>query len=180
MIVVVTGLPAAGKTTLARALARELRLPVFSLDAIKEALYDAPGAADRTGGELRFAAEAVLTGLLVDAPSGAVVDIWLDPTREDRARLRAGLPPGRAACEVFCDVTAETATSRYARRDRHRLHRTVDAELRRRIDEAAELMTDGERSAPAGLGPVLRADTSGDVDVTMVAAWVRGLAVNGS
>ncbi|MFI5523786.1 hypothetical protein [Streptomyces platensis] len=38
--VLVNGLPAAGKTTLARALADALTLPLFSKDAVKETLAD--------------------------------------------------------------------------------------------------------------------------------------------
>ncbi|WP_394941043.1 hypothetical protein [Psychromicrobium sp. YIM B11713] len=39
-VILVNGMSAAGKTTLARALASELRLPVFSKDDFKEAFYD--------------------------------------------------------------------------------------------------------------------------------------------
>jgi predicted kinase len=39
-------MPGAGKTTLTRALAHELRLPVVSKDDIKEQLYDALGVGD--------------------------------------------------------------------------------------------------------------------------------------
>ncbi len=44
--VVVAGLPGSGKTTLARALAVELDLPLISKDTIKEALFDALGTGD--------------------------------------------------------------------------------------------------------------------------------------
>ena len=41
LLIIVSGLPGAGKTTLARRLAADLRIPVFSRDAIFETLYDA-------------------------------------------------------------------------------------------------------------------------------------------
>ncbi|NJN83481.1 MAG: ATP-binding protein [Caldilineaceae bacterium] len=46
-LLIVTGPPAAGKTTLARRLAIDLSLPLFSKDAIKESLFDTLGTGDR-------------------------------------------------------------------------------------------------------------------------------------
>ena len=46
-LVLVNGPPAAGKTTLARALARDLRLPLLAKDDLKEALFDSLGTGDR-------------------------------------------------------------------------------------------------------------------------------------
>ena len=47
VLVVVSGLPASGKTMLARWLAAELRLPLMSRDDIKEQLFDCLGWSDR-------------------------------------------------------------------------------------------------------------------------------------
>lgn len=46
-LVVISGMPASGKTTLARWLATELRLPLIGRDDIKERLFDSLGWSDR-------------------------------------------------------------------------------------------------------------------------------------
>lgn len=61
LVVVVTGMPAAGKTTIAGALSRDLGLPLVSRDKIKERLYDTLGVGDlEWSGRLGGAAFALL------------------------------------------------------------------------------------------------------------------------
>jgi hypothetical protein len=120
-------------------------------------------------------AEAVLGALLPDAPLGALIDIWLDPTRGDRQRLRGILGARPALREVFCDVTAATAGRRYAERRRHAMHRGADGELLLRIDRAAGLLAEVGAGAPSGLGPVRRVDTSGEVFVPGLVEWIRDI-----
>jgi predicted kinase len=48
-LVLVTGPPASGKTSLAQPLARHLGRPLLGKDTIKEALFDSLGTGDPTG-----------------------------------------------------------------------------------------------------------------------------------
>ena len=50
-LVIISGLPATGKTVLSRKLAQHVGLPLFSKDTIKEILFDGVGHGDRVWGE---------------------------------------------------------------------------------------------------------------------------------
>ena len=115
LVILVNDLPAAGKTTLARALSRRLSLPLFSKDVIKEAHADIFGAQPPDGRPQRAwnshfgaAANATIWALLADSPGGAVLERQLarhpihgePPDEEESVRPmphRPGWarPPGR-------------------------------------------------------------------------------------
>jgi predicted kinase len=170
-LIVVTGVPGAGKSTLAGPLADALNLPLFSLDRIKESLYDVAGAALTSRWALREAAEAVLGALLPDASAGAVVDIWLDPGRNDRSRLRAMLPEHASVCEVLCQVSPDVAVARYRRRVRGGPHLPADVAVLDRI-RAAAAVENRRRDDGSDLGPVVRVDTDGTVRLPEVVAAI--------
>jgi predicted kinase len=164
--VVVTGLPGAGKTTLARALSEAAGGRFLSLDAIKEALFESAGGR-LEGVELRLAAEAELRDRLATECTPAVVDIWVRPHR-DTARvaelLRSSASP---LVEVLCRVPTEVALDRYRDRVRFGPHRPADARMLQSIrDVAADL-------APLGVGPCLEVDTSEPVDVGRLVRRLR-------
>lgn len=115
----INGLPGSGKTAVARLLARELRLPLFSKDMIKETHAEVMGPSAALGA----AASETLWMLLAESPVGAVLESWWPI--DTRHFVVKGLSRAGAAqpVELWCDVPVATARRRYeARHPRHPIH----------------------------------------------------------
>ena len=164
--VVVTGVPAAGKSTLGLALAQALGAPFLSLDVLKEEFYkhDVDG---RAGHRLRRAAEIELGRCLSAAVGVVVVDIWVAPGRDTRRVADLLTANASSTVEVLCRVPAEVAVARYLRRVRGGPHQPADEDTLRRIREAVAVLT------PLGVGRCIEVDTSGTVDIDQVLARLR-------
>lgn len=172
LAVLVNGLPAAGKTTLARALSRQLGLPLLSKDVIKEVHAgllgtEPPGWQQRRwNATLGAAATETIWALLAEAPAGAVLEsCWPTDVRHFVVRGLARTKDLRTV-EIWCDVPLETARHRYeARHPRHPIH--------------GELLTDEEwerwrhTARPLRLGPMMHVDTTCPVDIAAVIAWIN-------
>ena len=179
-VILVNGLPGAGKTTLARALSRRIRLPLLSKDVIKETHADVLGAEPqqpwpqrRWNASLGAAASDTMWALLADSPGGAVLEsFW----RADfRALAAAGL--ARAGIEhpleIYCDVPLAEARSRFEKRHpRHPIHG--------RLPGDAEWEHWGRTAEPLDLGPTLRVETTSTVDLDPVVAWIAKHAAIGT
>jgi predicted kinase len=164
--VVVSGNAGSGKTTLAVPLAAELQLPLISKDTIKEALADVLGLGDDAWSQrLGAASFEVLYALAAAAPAAVLETSWHRNRCTPRLR-RLGKP----IFEVFCHCPAPVKADRLRLRaatDRHPIHREVITPgLLGRVPYAP--------SRPLGIGPVLKVDTTGDVDIAGIAGWVRG------
>jgi predicted kinase len=165
-VVLVNGLPGAGKTTLATGLAAELGAVLLSKDAVKEALATVlpdPASVPALG----VVAIETVWSLAARLPGIVVMESWWFRPRDLRF-VEAGLRSVGAAraVEVWCDVPAEVARSRFAARVRPALH-----------DDARRLAEDWDewaaRAEPLGLTPVVNVDTSNPVEPSQLARTVR-------
>jgi predicted kinase len=169
-IVLLNGVPGAGKTTLSAPFARELDATLISKDAIKEALADAVAASLPTS-RLGALASDTMWRLAAMVDGLAVVEsFWA--TERDEQFLRAGLTTAGAerAIEVWCEVPLELARERYITRPRHHAH-SDDGRL-------AEWDVLAAAAQPCSGQPVLPVDTSSAVDVGALAR--QALALLGS
>lgn len=169
-VILVNGIPGAGKSTLARPLAAELGIPLLAKDIVKESLFDTLGVKDRAWSrQMGVAAMNVLSALVEHMPVPVVLDTNVSPEHRhffvDDCE-RAGV---ELVVEVFCAVPTELAFERYKSRvgtSRHPGH--CDETL---VAQGIEWWI--PQNAPAALGPVLKVRTDAPVDVPAVAAWVR-------
>jgi predicted kinase len=168
LLVVVTGPPAAGKTTVARVIAEQLRLPLIAKDTIKEALFDGLGAGDLAWSQrLGVGTYLAMVALLEDSiAAGASVVVEANFVRGSEVEARLAALPVRLV-QVHCSAPLEVLLERYGERERHPGH--VDA---KRIDALQEAVESG-RHDPLDLpGETIRLDTSQEVELDDVLARV--------
>jgi predicted kinase len=172
LFIVVDGLPASGKSTLAPELAESFHLPLLAKDTIKDAIMAVLPPADVEGSrQLGRAAVDVMLALAAASPVGAVLESNLYRTR---AAAELGRLPGLVV-EVFCRCERDVARHRYRLRSGTRAAGHFDA---LRTDD--ELWNDEIAEPVAGGWPVVEVDTNVPADlVTVVAAVSAAISAYG-
>lgn len=163
-IVLVSGPPGAGKTTLAIPLAVRLGFPLLSKDDIKETLWD---VLDLPAGDLAWsrqvggAAMEVLWTLAARCPQAVLEANFRPHSALERSRLAA---LDARIVEVYCRCSLQESVRRYEARApmRHPTHV---------LQTLPDTLLD-EYDGPVGMGPVIEIDTERSVDVETLAAHV--------
>ena len=174
--ILVNGVPASGKSTVAQGIAARRGCPLMVLASLKEPLYAAFGVGDRAHNRaLGRAAYAALFAALADwpDPSLVVIDAWFgfQPLDALDAHLRAaGIG---AVAEVWCRAPAEALAARYRARVPFR-HAGHPGE-----DYVPELVALSARAEPTGRGPVFVVDTTAPLDEAALGSWLDGVLSGG-
>jgi predicted kinase len=143
-LVIVSGAPASGKTTLAARLSLDLQLPLISKDSLKEALSDAMGPPPDVPASVRLGAGAYAVLYLVArelllAAHGVILESNFRRGLSER-ELEPLLPLGNPRL-LHCSTDDEVLTARYADRfargQRHPARLDSDRETALREDLGA-------------------------------------------
>jgi predicted kinase len=139
VLLIILGTPASGKTTLARALAADLKLSCFCKDDIKEALFESLGAGSREWSRRLSDASFGVLGQLARATLSAAMSCivegnWRPAHSAEMAQLAQ---QGARTAQVWCRAEPGEIVRRFTQRRRHPGH--LDDALRDEVDAASRL-----------------------------------------
>jgi hypothetical protein len=168
--VVVSGIPAAGKSTVAVGLATQSSLSVFDKDRFLEAMFsDGVPRDPLEGRSLSTRADRELEGAVRESPEAIVVSWWRHP----RSMADSGTPIGwlrelrGSLVEVYCECAPEAAAARFRSRRRHPGHmddRWSNKRLLIQLTEAAQL-------GPLNIGTLVSVNAEEPIDFGVL--WKR-------
>jgi len=168
LLVIVTGPPAAGKTTIAAALRKRLGLPLIAKDTLKELLGGSFGIEDRARSQQLGGVVLELIALVVKELLEQGVSVIAEGNFTERSALFFGLPPAEIV-QVYVTATPDTLRDRMLMRDTHRHPVHYDREA---ADEVSARAAAGEWPAlPIG-GRLIEIDTTTWPDLDEVLATV--------
>ncbi|WP_168879520.1 ROK family protein [Rhizobium sp. P28RR-XV] len=167
--VLVNGVPASGKSRLAKALSQRTGWPILSLDGIKNPFLQHIGPVDRDFNRtLGKASYQAIWSVITQAPAGStfIVDAWFG--FQPKAQLESYISAAKIGhvAELWCKVPGPVAGERYAGRLEHRLPGHPGAEY------VPELIALADRAEPMGCGAVMTVDQTKEPDMNAILAWV--------
>lgn len=174
-LIVVTGAPGSGKSTVAAPLAERLRLPLIAKDELKEALWEQLGPGDRDRflayGRATYPLMLLVARLVLRSGGSAVLEANFTPdlAAPDLEALRDETP--FRFVQVLCLADPAICIARYRERAetdaRHPMHRVGGVESEASVERR---LREGVWERPIQLeGDLFTLDTNEPVDVDALA-----------
>ena len=171
LLLVVTGMPSSGKTTVAQGLARRLRLPLIAKDEIKESLYDSLGAGEVSSSAVLGGAAYALIFALARTMLDAGVSVIVEANFFRDQELEFATLPEHRLVQLHCEAPLAILLERYATRSRHAGHHDVE-----KIKELPARFESGAHDALKIPGHLIELDTTQSVDLDALADRIHELS----
>ncbi|WP_337270574.1 ROK family protein [Oryzifoliimicrobium ureilyticus] len=168
-LVMVNGVPASGKSLLARELSVRSGWPLLALDTIKNPFLELIDGVDRPFNRvLGRASYKAIFSTIGDAPPGStfIVDAWFGFQPLEVLRDHIETAGVTKIAEVWCHAPPDLVGERYAARAAERLPGHPGLAY---VPELVEL---ARHAKPMAISPVMAIETNGDLNVTAVLDWV--------
>jgi len=165
----VNGVPASGKSTVAKAVSEAEGWPLLTLDTIKEAFFAQLGTGDRDyNRQLGKASYQAIFALIGDFPpdTTVVIDAWFGFQPADVLHMHLARAGVAQVAEIWCHAPGEIVGERYRARlgERHAGHLGASY--------VPELVALAETAKPLGTFSLFDIETTGPLDTTALRNWL--------
>jgi predicted kinase len=167
----VNGVPASGKSTVARALAEATGWPLLALDTVKEAFFTHLGTGDRAyNRKLGRASYDAIFAAVGDFPDGVtvIVDAWFGFQPDEILHANLARAKITRVAELWCHAPPLVIGARYQARLGQRSAGHLGAEY------VPELIALAGKAKSLGAFPVFEIDTTTPLGVDSAVAFARG------
>lgn len=175
---IVSGIPASGKSTVGRALSEALGLKMWDKDEILEELFNKQGIGDVDWRRsLSRAADEILQEQVSHSEGSVIVSWWRHPA----STVATGTPIQWLAAlqgtliEVNCICDPAIAVARFKSRTRHSGH----LDQLKQHDDLLPAFQQHAALGPLGIGRLVTVNTDGNVKLADVLQQINDLATDG-
>lgn len=184
LLVIFTGLPGTGKTSISRSVSRELCLPIVAKDAIKEIMYDHIGIGDKAwSGKLAMATFGIMRLMAeeqLEAGNSLIMESNYRPSLENEYFQQLTQRFNFRCVQVVCRTEPAVLAHRVHKRsitDRHPGHNDVASEAEHEQDIHKRHALGDDQPLDIKGSEIILVDTTdfAKIDTAAIAERIRAL-----